>query len=116
MTLWICRAANFLVLNRVYWAETRAKPWTSAGPRLGTFIGLATHLLAQNLILRENRKIAREPRPAGRMSRSSSLPVLPDNQIRRKTDHPQQLIPGRQTLHARTAGEFVGNRPKPFLK
>jgi hypothetical protein len=64
---------NCLVPNRVYWAETRAdlsdvaflapqsrtdhlvaksEPWVSAGPRLGTSIGLATRLLAQNLILR----------------------------------------------------------------
>ena len=100
----------------VYWNETRAEPWTSAGPRLGTSIGLATRLLGQNLILRENRKIAREPRPTGRMSGSSSLPLLPDNQLRRKTGLPQQLIPRRQTLHARAAGEFVGYRPKPFLK
>jgi hypothetical protein len=51
-----------------------------------------------------------------RMSRSASRPVLPDNQLRRKTDLTQQLIPGRQTLHARAAREFVGHKPKPFLE
>ena len=84
MTGCICRVANFLVPDRVYWDETRAdlsdvafvaaksrtghltaksEPWTSAGPRLGASIGLATRLPPQNLILRENRKIVREPCP-----------------------------------------------------
>jgi hypothetical protein len=35
---------NCLVPNRVYWAETRAEPWISAGPRLGKSISLATRL------------------------------------------------------------------------
>jgi len=67
---------NCLVPNRVYWAETRAEPLISAGPRLGASIGLATRLLAKNLIFRWNRKNAREPRPTGRMSGSPSLPAI----------------------------------------
>jgi hypothetical protein len=63
ITRYICRVADFLVPDLVCSDETRAEPWTGAGPRLGAFIGLATRLLSQNLVLRENREIAREPRP-----------------------------------------------------
>ena len=44
------------------------------------------------------------------------LLASPHDIVRRKTDFPQQLIPGRQTLPARAAGEFVGYKPKPFLE
>ena len=53
----------FTVPDHACWDEPRAEPWTSAAPRLGASIGLAGRLLAHNLVLRENHKVAREPRP-----------------------------------------------------
>jgi hypothetical protein len=58
-----------------------SEPWTSAGPRLGASIGLATRLLPHNLVLRENPEVVQEPRPTMSSSRplgmsgSSSLPM-----------------------------------------
>ena len=47
---------------------------------------------------------------------TSSLLAPPDDIVRRKAFFAQQLIPGWQALHAHTAAEFVGDKPKPFLK
>ena len=60
-------------------------------------------------------------RPIGLASEAAhheAGPLLapPDDIVSWETDFAQQLIPGRQTLHARTAREFLGYGTKPFLK
>jgi len=55
--------------------------------------------------------------PIRRNAHADTSPLAPaDDIVRRKTPFPQQLTPGRQTLHARSAAEFAGYKAKPFLK